>query len=100
MACSSRPARRASSRAASHGPKHSPRGSGRWAGSPETGYGYIRAGRTLGDPSASLIEAFVEKPDSATAREYVASGRYLWNSGIFAVRASAWLDAISNFRKD
>jgi mannose-1-phosphate guanylyltransferase / mannose-6-phosphate isomerase len=69
-------------------------------GAPETGYGYIRAGRTLGDPSASFIEAFVEKPDIATAREYLASGRYLWNSGIFAVRASAWLDAISNFRKD
>ena len=69
-------------------------------GAPETGYGYIRAGRTLGDPSASFIEAFVEKPDIATARDYLASGRYLWNSGIFAVRASAWLDAIANFRKD
>jgi mannose-1-phosphate guanylyltransferase/mannose-6-phosphate isomerase len=66
---------------------------------PETGYGYIRAGRTLGD-AAAYIEAFVEKPDAATAREYVASGRYLWNSGIFAVRASVWLDAVSSFRRD
>ncbi|TMG80476.1 MAG: mannose-1-phosphate guanylyltransferase/mannose-6-phosphate isomerase, partial [Betaproteobacteria bacterium] len=44
-------------------------------GAPETGYGYIRAGRTLGDPNASFIEAFVEKPDIATARDYLASGR-------------------------
>ena len=61
---------------------------------PETGYGYIRASRT------NSIEAFVEKPDADTAREYLASGHYLWNSGIFAVRASVWLDAIGNFRKD
>ncbi|HWI36546.1 MAG TPA: mannose-1-phosphate guanylyltransferase/mannose-6-phosphate isomerase [Burkholderiales bacterium] len=67
---------------------------------PETGYGYIRAGKALGDGSASFIEAFVEKPDAAKAAEYFASGRFLWNSGIFAVRASVWLDAISAFRKD
>ncbi|MFN2645711.1 MAG: mannose-1-phosphate guanylyltransferase/mannose-6-phosphate isomerase, partial [Burkholderiales bacterium] len=68
--------------------------------SAETGYGYICAGRALGEAGTSVIEAFVEKPDAATAREYLQSGRYLWNSGIFAVRASAWLDAIGNFRKD
>jgi mannose-1-phosphate guanylyltransferase/mannose-6-phosphate isomerase len=67
---------------------------------PETGYGYIRAGKALGDGAASFIEAFVEKPDAAKAAEYVSSGRFLWNSGIFAVRASVWLDAISAFRKD
>ncbi len=61
---------------------------------PETGYGYIRAS------SANFVEAFVEKPDPDTARDYVASGRYLWNSGIFAVRSSVWLDAIASFRKD
>src|SRR3989442_1006908 len=61
---------------------------------PETGYGYIRTGK------GGYVEAFVEKPDVATAREYLASGRYLWNSGIFAVRASVWLDAVSSFRKD
>jgi mannose-1-phosphate guanylyltransferase / mannose-6-phosphate isomerase len=61
--------------------------------SPETGYGYIRA---RGD----YLEAFVEKPDAATAAEYVASGQYLWNAGIFAVRASVWLDAIGEFRPD
>jgi mannose-1-phosphate guanylyltransferase/mannose-6-phosphate isomerase len=67
---------------------------------PETGYGYIRAGRAVGDGSAAYVEAFVEKPDAATAAEYFASGRFLWNSGIFAVRASIWLDAISTFRRD
>ena len=61
--------------------------------SPETGYGYIRA---RGDE----LEAFVEKPDAATAAEYLASGQYLWNAGIFAVRASVWLDAIGEFRPD
>jgi mannose-1-phosphate guanylyltransferase / mannose-6-phosphate isomerase len=66
---------------------------------PESGYGYIRTGRPVGDGS-SYVEAFVEKPDVSTAREYLADGRYLWNSGIFAVRASVWLDAVSTFRKD
>jgi len=67
---------------------------------PEPGYGYIRAGRTLAEGGAQHVEAFIEKPDAATAQEYFASGRYLWNSGIFAVRASVWLDAIGAFRKD
>ena len=60
---------------------------------PETGYGYIRA-------NGEDLEAFVEKPDAATAAQYFASGQYLWNAGIFAVRASIWLDAIAEFRND
>ncbi len=52
---------------------------------PETGFGYIRAAGV--DAVARPVEAFVEKPDRATAEEYVASGRYLWNSGMFAFRA-------------
>jgi mannose-1-phosphate guanylyltransferase/mannose-6-phosphate isomerase len=67
--------------------------------SPETGYGYIRAGRGI-DASVSFVEAFVEKPDAAAAAEYLASGRFLWNAGIFAVRASVWIDAIGNWRRD
>jgi mannose-1-phosphate guanylyltransferase/mannose-6-phosphate isomerase len=66
---------------------------------PATGYGYIRAGRAL-DAGASYVEAFVEKPDAAAAAQYLASGRYLWNAGIFAVRASVWIDAIGNWRRD
>jgi mannose-1-phosphate guanylyltransferase / mannose-6-phosphate isomerase len=60
---------------------------------PETGYGYIRA---RGD----YIDAFFEKPDAARAQEYLACGDYLWNAGIFAVRASVWIDAIGGFRPE
>jgi mannose-1-phosphate guanylyltransferase/mannose-6-phosphate isomerase len=60
---------------------------------PETGYGYIRA-------RGEYVEAFVEKPDAAKAKEYFDSGAYLWNAGIFAVRASVWIDAIGGFRPD
>ena len=55
---------------------------------PETGYGYIKAGRQLDDGSVGReVEAFVEKPDLATAKRYIASGKYFWNSGMFAWRA-------------
>lgn len=70
---------------------------------PETGYGYIRSGAKVnsgGSPVAHLIHSFVEKPDAATARRHCASGRYLWNSGIFAMRASVWLDSIGRFRAE
>jgi mannose-1-phosphate guanylyltransferase/mannose-6-phosphate isomerase len=67
---------------------------------PETGYGYIRVGKALSGDGAAYVEAFVEKPDAAKAKEYFDSGRFLWNSGIFAVRASVWLEAIASFRKD
>jgi len=66
----------------------------------ETGYGYVRTGKPLADGTVSFIEAFVEKPDAAAARQYLESGQYLWNAGIYAVRASVWIDAIGNFRKD
>jgi mannose-1-phosphate guanylyltransferase / mannose-6-phosphate isomerase len=67
----------------------------------ETGYGYIRMGRGVaGVEEARYIDAFAEKPDAATAAGYLADGGYLWNAGIFAVRASVWIDAIGNFRKD
>lgn len=66
---------------------------------PETGYGYIRLGEKLSD-SASVVERFVEKPDLQTAVAYVESGRYLWNSGIFVIKASVWLDKIAQCRPD
>lgn len=66
---------------------------------PETGYGYIRLGEAIGNV-AYVVEKFVEKPDVDTAREYLASGRYLWNSGIFVVKASVWLEKIGRFRSD
>lgn len=60
---------------------------------PETGYGYIEAGEEAGGGIRRVVR-FVEKPDRATAEEYVASGRYFWNSGMFFFRARDMLDAI------
>jgi mannose-1-phosphate guanylyltransferase len=52
-----------------------------------TGYGYIRAGKPIDGGPARRVLGFKEKPDLATARRYVASGNYYWNSGMFAWRA-------------
>jgi mannose-1-phosphate guanylyltransferase/mannose-6-phosphate isomerase len=60
---------------------------------PETGYGYIKKGNAI-DGDANQIAQFVEKPDQATAEEYLQSGQYLWNSGMFMMKASVWLAAI------
>ncbi len=62
-------------------------------GAPETGFGYIECGTTISGASAHDVARFVEKPALETAREFVASGRYLWNSGIFCFKASTVLDA-------
>ncbi|MGE8220620.1 MAG: mannose-1-phosphate guanylyltransferase/mannose-6-phosphate isomerase [Stenotrophomonas acidaminiphila] len=61
---------------------------------PETGYGYIKA--APGD-GARPVERFVEKPDLDTATAYVASGQYLWNSGMFLFRASRYLEELARF---
>jgi mannose-1-phosphate guanylyltransferase/mannose-6-phosphate isomerase len=66
---------------------------------PETGFGYIRLGDSLSD-DAYRVERFVEKPDLETAKNYVESGQYLWNSGIFVARASVWLEKIERYRPD
>jgi mannose-1-phosphate guanylyltransferase/mannose-6-phosphate isomerase len=55
----------------------------------ETGYGYIR--RAQGDGPAYAVQEFVEKPDAATAQQYVESGDYYWNSGMFMFRARVYL---------
>jgi mannose-1-phosphate guanylyltransferase/mannose-6-phosphate isomerase len=75
---------------------------------PETGYGYIQSGAVyaaLADSSgeedanpARLIARFVEKPDLATAQAYLAQGDYLWNSGLFMLRASVWLATLGVFQ--
>ncbi|MCP5349205.1 MAG: mannose-1-phosphate guanylyltransferase/mannose-6-phosphate isomerase [Pseudomonadales bacterium] len=59
--------------------------------SPETGYGYIRKGAALEDSEVFQVARFVEKPDLETARAYLESGDYLWNSGMFLFRASVFL---------
>ena len=63
---------------------------------PETGFGYVRLGRLEGQVAGEPIyrvERFVEKPPLAVARRYVASGRYLWNGGMFVWRASRQREA-------
>jgi mannose-1-phosphate guanylyltransferase/mannose-6-phosphate isomerase len=68
---------------------------------PETGYGYIQQGLPLNDGSGAFqLARFVEKPDRATAQAYLDSGDYLWNSGIFVMRASTWLAALAVCRPD
>lgn len=64
---------------------------------PETGYGYIRG---QADGTGLRVEAFVEKPDAATAQRYLEEGSYFWNSGMFVLRASTWLKALQRFRPD
>lgn len=67
-------------------------------GCPETGYGYIRKGEGVdGGTGAFLVDSFVEKPDQTTARQYLASGDYLWNSGMFMFRASVLLAEVEKF---
>ena len=63
---------------------------------PVTSYGYIRPGEKLNASSVRAIEAFVEKPDAATAATYVAD-RYLWNSGNFLFHAATMMGEIERF---
>ena len=68
---------------------------------PETGYGYIKSAGAA--PVGGLVrgvERFVEKPDLDTARGYVASGDYFWNSGMFLFRASRYLEELGRHRPD
>lgn len=63
---------------------------------PETGYGYIHLGPAVpGAPEFREVAAFVEKPDQTLAEEYLASGGYVWNSGMFAFRADVVLDELA-----
>ncbi len=65
----------------------------------ETGYGYIRAGEPLagyvvGSVTPHVAAEFVEKPDAPRAEEFVASGRYFWNAGIFVMKAARVLEEL------
>ncbi len=61
---------------------------------PETGYGYLEVGDAMA-AGVHRVLRFVEKPDRVLAEEYVASGRFLWNGGMFFFRAATLLDAIA-----
>jgi mannose-1-phosphate guanylyltransferase / mannose-6-phosphate isomerase len=67
---------------------------------PEPGYGYVRVGAPVGEHGGYAIDRFVEKPHRELAEQYVASGEYWWNSGIFVVRASVWLAAIETLHPE
>ncbi len=67
---------------------------------PETGYGYIRKGKVVDGTAASRVGEFVEKPDLPRAEEYMATGEYLWNSGIFLMKASRWIEELKHFCPD
>ncbi len=64
---------------------------------PETGYGYIKHQGVQGVNGEYTVAQFAEKPDLATAEQYVASGDYAWNSGMFVLKASTWLKALAHF---
>ena len=81
---------------------------------PETGYGYIQTAPSQAAPCQAApsgsgafstiapqpVQAFVEKPDAATAQKYLDLGGYYWNAGMFVLRASVWLKALEQFRPD
>lgn len=73
---------------------------------PETGYGYIRKGVPIArieadrqgtDPNVWAIDRFVEKPQLETAKQYVSSGDYCWNSGMFMFKAATYMEELSKY---
>ena len=69
----------------------------------ETGYGYIRRGEMLEEVAGQpvyKVDAFTEKPDAATAAEYVESGQYLWNSNMFVWKAATVLELFARFEPE
>jgi len=67
---------------------------------PETGYGYIKAGKRLGDKRIFYnVEKFIEKPPLATAKRLIKNPKYFWNSGIFIFKAGVFLDELMRLDK-
>jgi mannose-1-phosphate guanylyltransferase len=62
---------------------------------PATGFGYVQRGPGIGVPGVAEAASFREKPDRPTAEQYLESGQYLWNSGMFVWRARTVLDALA-----
>lgn len=69
---------------------------------PETGYGYIQRGMELSINAESVfrVQRFVEKPNLPTALQYLETGEYYWNSGMFLFRAKRFLEEMATFRPD
>ena len=65
---------------------------------PETGYGYIQSGHVLSAAEGCFeVARFVEKPDAATAQQYLAAGNFYWNSGMFLFKPSVFLDELKQY---
>ncbi|OYZ39526.1 MAG: mannose-1-phosphate guanylyltransferase, partial [Novosphingobium sp. 16-62-11] len=65
---------------------------------PETGFGYLKQGEPIAGSDAFKVERFVEKPDLAHALEFLQSGQYAWNGGIFGFRAGTFLEELGRHR--
>lgn len=66
---------------------------------PETGYGYIQAGETLGG-TCRAVSRFVEKPNLETAKTYLEDGNYYWNAGMFMFKAGRYLDELKSHQPE
>lgn len=67
---------------------------------PETGYGYIAAGRQVDDSEICKVEQFKEKPNLEVAKSYLAAGNYLWNAGIFVWNVNTIVDSITAYQPE
>ena len=67
---------------------------------PNTGYGYIQSGDALAGGTAANVRRFAEKPDAETARGYLASGDYAWNSGIFLLHGRTFLSEMARLEPE
>ena len=67
---------------------------------PSTGFGYIEKGDTLAEEDSFSVSRFVEKPDLDTAKAFLASGKFFWNSGMFVFKASVYLSELKAHRPD
>ena len=67
---------------------------------PATGFGYVEMGPALGVGTVRAVTQFVEKPDRARAEEYLATGRFRWNAGMFVVKATVLLDLLAQWHPD
>ena len=68
---------------------------------PATGFGYIERGTALGkDQQSFAVARFIEKPDLEHARQFLASGKFFWNSGMFVLKASVYLNELKKYRPE
>jgi mannose-1-phosphate guanylyltransferase / mannose-6-phosphate isomerase len=68
---------------------------------PHTGYGYIRSGAALATQTHAFgVDAFVEKPDAITAARFIEEGNYYWNSGMFMLKASTYMEELRRYEPE